>query len=162
MEKDRAIELEAADALLDVGLRLPLFGFRMPWRKRRIEIRVTVRRPTLGTQIRMAKIYLKMGVNADEMAAYDRDEELTFVARHGVAVSKIVALSICRGCLSGLFLTRPVAWLLRHVTDSRILMTANKAIVRCIGTRGFTDIIRSVEAANPLRPRLSQTGTEGS
>lgn len=156
MDKDRMIELEAADALLDVGLRLPLFGFRLPRRRRRVEIRVTVHRPTLGTQIRMAKIYMKMGVRADEMAAYDRDEELAFVARHGVAVSKIVALTICRGFLSGLFLTKPVAWLLRHVTDARILMAANMAIVRCIGTRDFIDIIRSVEAANPMKPRLSQ------
>ena len=31
---DRRIETEAADALLDIGVSLPLFSLRLPWRKR--------------------------------------------------------------------------------------------------------------------------------
>lgn len=93
---DRRIEMEAADALLDIGVSLPLFSFRIPWRKRPVQLRLMMRRPTLGTQIRLARIYLGMGVTADEMSRYDRHEELAFVAMHGTAVSRMIALTVCQ------------------------------------------------------------------
>ena len=158
---DRRIEMEAADALLDIGVSLPLFSFRIPWCKRPVQLRLMMRRPTLGTQIRLARIYLGMGVTADEMSRYDRHEELAFVAMHGTAVSRMIALTVCRGAVSGILLSRPLAWLLRNLTDPRVLATAAVTAVRCIGTRDFMTIIRSVEAVNPLKPRLSRKSPKG-
>lgn len=158
---DRRIETEAADALLDIGVSLPLFSLRIPCRKRPVQLRLTMRRPTFGTQIRLARIYLGMGVTADEMSHYDRHEQLAFVAAHGNAVSRMIALTLCRGPVSGALFARPLAWLLRNLADPRILAAAAITAVRCIGTRDFMSIIRSVEAANPLRPRLSRKSPKG-
>lgn len=159
---NRDIEMEAADALLDAGIRLPLFTLRVPFVKRRLEVRVTVRRPCLGSQIRIARLYLETGVTAERMEKFDRHEELAFMAMHGKRVTQMVALTICRGRLTGPLLSGVTAWLLRRLTDDRYLMAANRAIVRGLGTRAFTNIIRSVEAANPLKLRLSQKGARGS
>lgn len=43
----RNVELEAAEALLDVGILLPLLRFRLPGGRERV-LRVTMRRPCLG------------------------------------------------------------------------------------------------------------------
>lgn len=116
MRPGNRIEMEAADALLDAGISLPLFSFRIPWRGRPWQLRLTMRRPALGTQIHMARIFLATGVTTAEMAAYDRDMEIAFVGAHGAAVSRMIALTVCRGPVSGRLWTRPLAWLLRELT----------------------------------------------
>lgn len=114
---DREIEIEAADALLDVGVSLPLIRIKIPFRRRPLRIRMTMRRPCLGNQIRIARLYLETGVSHEEMARFNKHEELAFMALHGVRVSKMVALTICRGRLTGRLLTPLVAWMLRWMVD---------------------------------------------
>lgn len=41
----RQIQREGADALLDIGVSVPLKAFRLPWRKTPVELRVTMKRP---------------------------------------------------------------------------------------------------------------------
>mgnify|MGYP006871084853 CR=1 FL=1 len=41
----KQIQREGADALLDIGVSVPLKAFRLPWRKTPVELRVTMKRP---------------------------------------------------------------------------------------------------------------------
>lgn len=153
---NREIEIEAADALLDVGVSLPFFKIKLPLRKRPLEIRLTMKRPCLGNQIRIARLYLETGVTHADMEKFDKHEELAYLSRNGAKVSRMVALTICRGRLSGWVLTPFVAWLLRWVVDDRWLVGANARFISLLGTRNFMNIIASVERVNPLKPRASQ------
>ena len=107
------VEIEAAEALLDVGVSLPFLQFKMPFRKKPVSIRVTMKRPCLGSQIRIARLYLQLGITYEEMEQFNKHEEMAFLAIHGKRVSKMVSLTICRGAVSGLLFSGIVAWLLR-------------------------------------------------
>ena len=61
------LEPQVAEALLDVGVSIPLRSFRLPFRKKPVQIRLTMKRPKLGTQIRIARLYLKMDVTYEKM-----------------------------------------------------------------------------------------------
>ena len=141
----KRIEIEAADALLDVGVSLPLFRVRLPFARRSRSIRLTMRRPVLGSQIRIAKKHLAIGFTY---------EELAFLARHGKTVSEMVALTILRGYVSGWFY-KPLAFALRWFVKDELLQGANLRFVSLMGTKSFENIIRFAEAYNPLRPSLS-------
>lgn len=152
----REIEIEAADALLDVGVSLPLLQVKIPFRRNPVRVRLTMRRPCLGNQIRIAKLYLETGVTHEEMERFNKHEELAYLALHGKKVSKMVALTICRGRFTGWLLTPVVAWLLRWMVDDRWIQGANLRFITLLGTKSFMNIIGSVERVNPLAPRTSQ------
>lgn len=152
----KEIEIEAADALLDVGVSLPLLRIKIPFRRKSLQIRLTMKRPCLGNQIRIAKLYFETGTTHEAMERFNKHEELAFMALHGVRISKMVALTICRGKLSGWLLTPIVAWLLRWIVDDRWIQGANLRFITLLGTKSFMNIIGSVERVNPLAPRTSQ------
>ncbi|WP_270535743.1 hypothetical protein, partial [Phocaeicola massiliensis] len=96
---EQLIEMECADALLDSGVSVPLKRWKLPWLKRPVEVRVTMKRPRLRGQILLAREYLKTGVKPDWQPK-DKTEELAFVAEHGKAVSRLLAYTVCRGYVS--------------------------------------------------------------
>lgn len=153
---DKQIELEAAEALLDIGVSVPLKAIRIPFIHKRIALRLTMRRPVLGNQIRIARLYLGMGVTYGQMLEFTKEEEMEFMAIHGKTVSRMVALTICRGSLAGTLFARPLAWFLRWFVPDIFLQGANLHFVSLMGTRSFIDIIRSAGIANPMKPKLSQ------
>ena len=150
------VEIEAAEALLDVGVSLPFLQFKMPFRKKPVSIRVTMKRPCLGSQIRIARLYLQLGITYEEMEQFNKHEEMAFLAIHGKRVSKMVSLTICRGAVSGLLFSGIVAWLLRWFVPDKYLQDANQRFVTLLGTKSFMRIIESVQISNPLKPRESQ------
>lgn len=150
------VEIEAAEALLDVGVSLPFLRFKIPLRKKPVSIRVTMKRPCLGNQIRIAKLYLQLGITYEEMEQFNKHEEMAFLVIHGKRVSKMVALTICRGAISGLLFSGIVAWLLRWFVPDKYLQGANQRFVTLLGTKSFMRIIESVQISNPLKPRESQ------
>lgn len=152
----REIEIEAADALLDVGVSLPLLRIKIPFRHNPLQLRLTMKRPCLGSQIRIAKLYLETGVTHEAMGRFNKHEELAYMALHGKKVSKMVALTICRGPFSGRLLTPIVSWMLRWMVDDRWIQGANLRFITLLGTKSFMNIIESVERVNPLAPRTSQ------
>ena len=147
------VELEAAEALLDIGVSLPFKAIRVPFTSKRLTLRLTMKRPCLGNQIRIARHYLKLGV---------KHEEMTFLAVHGARVSKMIALTICRDAFSGWFLSPFMAWFIRWFVPDAFIQGANLQFITLLGTKDFMNIIRSSEIANPLRPRLSQKEKKGS
>ena len=63
MNANPQIEIEAAEALLDIGVSLPFF--KIPFTRK--VVRLTMRRPCLGGQIRLARLYLQTGVTYERM-----------------------------------------------------------------------------------------------
>lgn len=152
----RQIQREGADALLDVGVSVPLKSFRIPFRKKPVELRVTMKRPCLSGQIRFARTYLSMGVTSEQMWNFSKEEEMRFLAEHGKELGSMVASTICRGWWSRHLLLWPTAWFVRNCMEPEYFVGAVKRFVSLMGTDPFIPIIRSAEMTNPMKLRLSQ------
>lgn len=149
MMASRNFEIEAAEALLDVGVSLPFFKIFSR------QVRLTMKRPYLGGLVRYSRLYLKLGHTFSEIESFSNDDALRFLSKHGQHLSQMLALTICRGWLSGWLFVHPMAWLIRMSMPPEYLLQVNIIFGRLLSTRPFTTIISSIEAANPMRPRLS-------
>jgi len=152
----RRIQKEGAEALLNAGVSVPLKEFRFPFRKKPVRLRITMKRPYMSGQLRVARIYLSMGVTSEEMKKYTKEEEMKFLLEHGKSVSRIVAYAICQGYIARHLFVGLTAWFVRNFVEHKYLMVAFRTFVRLMGTDPFINIIRSVERANPMKLRLSQ------
>lgn len=151
----RAIQREAADALLNRGVSVPLKEIKLPFRKRPIKLRVTLKRPYMSGQIDFARTYLSMDVTAEQMAAFSAEEQMRFIALHGAKVSRMIACALCVGPVRRLFM-RPVSWFVRNCVETRYQVAAAAKFVSLMGTDPFIPIIRLAERTNPMTPRLSR------
>ena len=150
---ERKVQQEASEALLDVGVSVPLKPIRLPFRKKRLLLRLTMRRPRLSTQIKIARLYLSLGVTYAELEALDKDGQMCFIAEHGKTISEMVALTMRGKWWKPVWL---VSWILRHWVDNLYMQVAMMKFVLLLGTESFTNIIRSAEMTNPMKLRLSQ------
>ena len=148
----RRIQREGAEALLDAGVSLPLKDFRLPFRKESLRFRLTMKRPTLSRQIKIAHAYLSMDTTAAELEAMNHKEQMQFLAQHGKTLSRIIALTMERWWLPVWLLS----WLVRHYMKSEYQKAAFSQFVQLMGTQSFIPIIRSAEMTNPMKLRLSQ------
>lgn len=151
----RVIQCEAADALLNRGVSIPLKAVRLPFRKRPVVFRVTLKRPYMSGQIEFARTYLSMGVTSEQMAAFTNEEQMRFIADHGAKICRMIAYAVCVGPVRRLFL-RPVSWFIRNCVEHRYQIEAIRRFVILMGTDPFTNIIRLAERTNPMKPRLSR------
>lgn len=152
----RQIEKEGAEALLDTGLSVPLKELHLPFFKKSFHLRVTMRRPTLAGQIRIAKEWLAMGVISEEMWHFTKEEEMQFLVKHGKKISRMVAYTLCRGWISRHLLVGLTAWAVRNWMENKYLISVTKKFVGLMGTDSFTSIIKSAETVNPMKLRKSQ------
>lgn len=152
----RQIQKEGAEALLNTGVSVPLKEFRLPFRKRPVRLRMTMKRPCLSGQLLVARTYLSMGITSVQMERFTKEEEMRFYVEHAKAVSRIIAYTVCRGYLSRHLLTGITAWFIRNFVEHRFVKASFRTFIRLMGTDPFTSIIRSVERANPMKLRLSQ------
>ena len=153
----RKIQREGAEALLDAGVSLPLKDLRIPFRKEPLRFRLTMKRPTLARQIKIAHAYLSMDTTAEELEKMDHEGQMAFLARHGKTLSRIIALTMERWWLPVWLLS----WLVRHLMKWEYQKAAFAQFVLLMGTQSFIPIIRSAEMTNPMKLRLSQ-GKRGS
>lgn len=151
----RQIQREGAEALLDAGVSLPLKDFKIPFRRKPLQLRLTMRRPTLARQIKIARTYLQMETTADELAAMPHAEQLRWLVKHGRRLSRLIALTVENRWLP----TRMMSWLIRHGVKHEYQLAAVTRFVSLMGTDPFLPIIRSAEIANPMRLRLSRRKT---
>lgn len=150
-----SVELETSEALLDIGVSLPFKTVTIPFTKRQIVLRITMRRPCLGNQIRIARQYLKLGHTYSQMVNFTKEEEMAFLANHGKRVSKMIALTICRGPVTGSLFSGVMAFIIRWFVPDIFLVGANLNFITLLGTENFMNIIKSAERVNPLKPRMS-------
>lgn len=148
----RQVQQEAAEALLNVGVSLPLKEFRLPFRKRPVKLRLTMRRPYMSGQIEIARTYLSMNVTSAQMESFSKEEQMRFLADHGDKVCRMIALTLGRTSF-----VKPLAWFVRHFIKYEYQMAAVRKFVSLMGTDPFIPIIRSAELTNPLTVRLSQS-----
>lgn len=156
------IEQEVAEALLDVGASLPLKDIKLPFRKQPLKLRLNMKRPCLGNQMRIAREYLKMGVTYEQMRRFSKEEEMDFLVRNGKHLTKMVALTICRGAISGTLFSGLLSWFLRWFVEDVYLQGANIRFVSLLGTKSFGNIIKSVETTNPMTPQIQSQKRKGS
>lgn len=154
--KSGEIEREAAEALLDRGVSVPLKRVRLPLTKKSWTVRVTMRRPRLGGLIRIAELWRRTGVSSTELASMDSGKQMAWIAAHGREVSEMIACTLCRGALSRRLFGGIAAWAVRNMMDMDMTAGAMRSYVGLLGTRPFESIIRSAEKLNPMLPRLSQ------
>ena len=156
----RQIQREGADALLNVGVSVPLKGLRIPFRKSPLVLRVTMKRPCMSGQLRIARTYLSMGVTSEQMCSFTKEEEMRFLVEHGRKISLILAYMMCRGYIVR---RRPfvwlTAWFIRNMMTHEYQMGVMRKFVALMGTDPFIPIIRSAERTNPMKLRLSQART---
>lgn len=153
---ERIIEKEAAEALLDRGVSVPFKDIRIPFRKKPLTIRMTMRRPTLSAQIEIARLYLDMGITTEKVVKMSKMRQMAFLATHGKALSRIMAFTVCRGYLSRHLLVGITAWAIRNFVEYKYQIAAVRKFESLMGTDPFIPIIRSAERTNPMKLRLSQ------
>ena len=153
---ERMVQREGAAALLDRGVSVPLKDIRIPFRKKPLKLRVVMRRPRLGGLMRLARVYLSLGVTADRMKKFTKEEEMAFLAAHGKELSRMVAYTLCRGWISRHLLVGVTAWAVRNWMAPEYLDAAMRKFILLLGTDPFTSIIRSAGKMNPMKLRLSQ------
>lgn len=153
---DRMIEQEAAEALLDRGVSVPFKDIRIPWRKKPLQLRLTMRRPTLAGQMAIARLYLGMGVTTDKVENMSKMRQMAFLATHGKALSRIMACTVCRGYVSRHLFIGLLAWIIRNFVEYKYQIAAVRKFESLMGTDPFMPIIRSAERTNPMKPRLSR------
>jgi hypothetical protein len=147
-------EFKASDLILDLGVSIPLRPLRFLDFKKELR-KITVRRPYTGGLIRMSKQFLEIGVTHEEMKDYSIDQNISFMAKHGKAVSRLVAGAIARGYFSYLLFGRLVAWWLRWRVHPVFLSEAMFQLMENADIRPFKNIIKLVQAINLMKPRLS-------
>lgn len=152
MMTNTELELLAAVALADGGISLPLALIL-----RRRPVRVTMKIPSTRSLIRISRMYLAMGVTAEEYNGYTLEQKARFMVLHGTAVSRTVAYGILRGRILGRLLNRPLAWLLRQNMHPVAMTEAWRQMLTCINTVPFGTIIASAEALNKMQPMQSHT-----
>lgn len=151
------IQREGAEALLNVGVSLPLKDFKVPFRKEPLHLRLTMKRPTMACQIQIARTWLSVGMTLAEFEALDYDGQMAFLAKHGKKLSRMIALTMPHWWLP----TCVLSWFIRHRMKWEYQKAAFEKFVTMMGTSPFMPIIRSAEMANPMKLRLSQ-GRKGS
>ena len=149
-------QLKAADALLDIGISIPLRPVR--FRKWKWTPRVTIKRPPLGGLLRILRLWLTLETDVKQLEIMNDDEKLKFIAEHGRALSKMVSLMVFSGIISGRVSAPILAVLLRWRCHPDVLFYTALHFLQLQDTSSFTDIIALVEGLNVLEPKASQKG----
>lgn len=145
-------EIESAELLLDIGVSVAVRPLK--FLKARIPLRrVVLRRPHLGGIIAIGRYYNRIGVTAEEMKGYNRDQWMAFIGEHGKEVSLIIACCLCTGCLNYHLFRWAAAWWVRWRIHPDSIAELMQLAVQQVNTAPFLIITELVEAINPLTPR---------
>lgn len=82
-------ELNASGLLLNLGVSIPLRPLR--FMKRRKSRHIVLRYPCWEGLVRIARIYLRIGVTRSEMENYTPEQNAALLASHGKEISEMVA-----------------------------------------------------------------------
>ena len=154
---EKKIQLEASEALLDIGVSVPFKPLRVPFRKKPVYLRMTMQRTTLGRLIELSREWLSVGMTLDEFEGLDWDGQMAFLGKHGKTLSRMIALTMRSRWVP----TGVLSWVVRHWMPWEYQKAAVVRFLTLVGTSPFTIIIRSAARMNPMRVRLSQ-GKKGS
>ncbi|WP_018452625.1 hypothetical protein [Phocaeicola massiliensis] len=145
MMSPKETELLGATALLGGGISLPLQTLLGT-------VRITMRIPSTEDLLRISRMYLKMGVTAEELNGYTFEQKARFMVIHGREVSRMVAFGIARRWPPPGVKNRIVAWLLRRYMHPVALQEAWMRILSPLTLGAFGNITASAEAVNQMAP----------
>lgn len=148
----RDIEKEAAELLLDAGVSVPLLKIPIIG-----EVRITMRRPRLGGIVRILREVKTLGVTSQQIEAFDIEQKRLFLYQHANTLSRIIALTVCRGFISSKLLAPLLAKAILWWMPYEYIWNAQLVFASYLGeVQDFLPIINLIERVNPLKPMLSQ------
>lgn len=145
MMSPKETELLGATALLGGGISMPLQTLLGT-------VRITMRIPSTEDLLRISRMYLEMGVTAEELNGYTFEQKARFMVIHGREVSRMVAFGIARRWPPPGVKNRIVAWLLRRYMHPVALQEAWMRILSPLALGAFGNITASAEAVNQMAP----------
>lgn len=154
---DKKAELNATDALLDLGVRIPILTPNFLKRKGRTRS-IIMYRPMGGTLVRIARKYLKMGVQYDELENNNFEQDMKLMANHCKLISEMVALCIVRGWLTGFLFHKIVAWWLRWRVHPAMLRAVWWQMLMWLNLKDFLSITKSASVLNVMSPKMPEEG----
>jgi len=150
-------EALAAEAILDKNLRINLpapFLLRILG-KRTISLRF--KRPTAGQLLEMSAMYVRMGIDIEELDKGELRPLFASIAVHARTCSRIIATGLIRS-RKWRFFFRPVLarYLVDH-TDMATLAEIARLLAYLSTAENFATIIRSVAFMKITEPTLSHS-----
>lgn len=157
MDSRNDIERSTAETILDSGISMPLLQFHFPFRKKLHALRITIRRPYLGTQIRLARRWLATGLRYDDVKSVDKEAQQKVILEHGRELSRMAAGVIWRGSVTDRLFGPVTAMLLRRFADQRHVLAIVTRFALLGDISAFANTIRLAQTTSPMTPRLSHT-----
>lgn len=142
--------------ILDLGVSIPLrpiFGYTP---------RLVMKAPYAGSLLRISRLYLSMGIEKKSLENMSYEQVMEIHLKHGKTIARMVAYAIVRGYWSGKLLAPLLAFILLWRMKPAMLHEAWYQLLSMLDTKSFIRIIRSVDQANLMKPRLSQHLKKGS
>lgn len=140
---------------MDVGVKIPLRP--LDWLGGRSSpLSITLRHPTYGTLLLMARYFHRMGLSIEALSDYTQEQWVALLATHGREIAGIVACAICRGYWANKLFHRPVRWFLLWRVHPAVLGDVMLLLIEQINTAPFWITIRLASTIDPSKARLSQ------
>lgn len=119
-------------------------------------ITMTVKQPSGGTLIRIAKYWNKTGADLNTVSSISDQAALLYFQRHGYDMSKALAAAILNSWLLGLFFTRPLAAFIRsHVKPEPIIKTLELVLLYG-GIDDFLHMARLIRSTKLTAPNINK------
>jgi len=145
------VEIKAVDTILDKGVRVPIptpFFLRIIGIK---QVSVVVRRPVMGTMLRISKRYVQLKVS-EKIYEKEWQDWVTMFVGNLIPVSRIVAVGMLRGKWAGLLFTRPLAYYLRWHMNTRQMAEIAALLVTLSGIQDFMNTITFLRGMKTTTP----------
>lgn len=155
-----AVQQQAADVLLDRGVRVQLPApllYRLVGAR---EVSLTITRPKLGTLIAMSKLAAGMNVNLDELSGDAIGKSFRIVAEHGDSVAMFVAIAILNSKRGIDRKAKRLAHRLKWNLSTDRLAELFAVVILMSGVQDFLTTIKFVQQSNLMTRRTSLSQEE--
>lgn len=145
------MEIKTVETILDKGVRVPIpTPFFLRWLGLK-QINMLVKRPVIGNMLRISRMYVAMRVD-DTATGTDWRSWIEVFHRTAKPASRIVAIGMLRGRISGWLFCRPLAWWLRwHLTTGQLAELA-ALLVSLSGVQDFMNTITFLRGMKMTTP----------
>ena len=140
-----SIELQAAETLLDIGVKLPV---RAPMFLRVLGIKninLIIKQPYAGTGITAGRLYLKAQKNGID--AQNMTEALEVRERNGMLIARAVAVFVLRGKMLAWLFNRLLGYFLLNGVSEKTLLNIMNTLV----TTGIEDFMTTIRLTAHLK-----------
>ena len=151
------IELLAAETLLQRGVRVQIVApllFRLFGKKK---LSFYLYQPSLGNKIRITRLYLKMGITADQLNATTQEDADRLLVKHSNTFLRMLAIAMMKGRLMPWLFNKPLAYFLKYKLSPQQMFTMVQALVLFSGTADFMNTTRLFKGMKITEANLGQT-----